>query len=69
MHIHYDRRVCLRASLLAVVSVAWLAWAASVAQAQSGFAGKLNYTGSLGPISASRPLCLCVYTDRNLQNN
>ena len=28
----------------------------------------VTYTGNLGPVSNSRPLCLCVYADANLQD-
>ena len=38
------------------------------AGAQSGVAGKISYTGHLGPVSQTRPLCLCFYTDPNLEN-
>lgn len=34
--------------------------------AAQGFSGKLSYTGSLGPVSARRPLCVCIYTDAQL---
>jgi hypothetical protein len=32
------------------------------------FSGRIAYTGALGPITASRPLCLCVYTMPDLSN-
>jgi len=31
-----------------------------------GFAGQISYSGNLGPVSAKRPLCLCLYTDAGL---
>ncbi len=38
---------------------------AGAAQAQS-FGGALQYGGALGPVSAARPLCVCLYTDAAL---
>jgi len=40
---------------------------ASAADAQ-GFSGQISYTGTLGPVGARRPLCLCVYRDAGLTN-
>jgi len=35
----------------------------------SGVRATVTYTGSLGPVSIERPLCLCVYEDQDLQLN
>jgi hypothetical protein len=50
---------CIRAAILFASVVA----AAGSAQA---FSGQVNYTGSLGPIRANRPLCICVYRNPDL---
>jgi hypothetical protein len=36
---------------------------ATTSSAQAVFSGTLRYTGTLGPVSGQRPLCLCVYRD------
>lgn len=40
--------------------------AAAPGRCLAQFSGELTYTGSLGPVKASRPLCVCVYTDAQL---
>jgi hypothetical protein len=37
------------------------------AQGPGQIRGTVTYTGSLGPVSTRRPLCLCVYTDPQLR--
>jgi hypothetical protein len=51
---------------LVLASYLCLALLASRAEAQ-GFGGTLGYTGELGPVNSSRPLCLCVYRDADLR--
>lgn len=45
-----------------------LAAVAGTAGAARAFSGTIAYTGDLGPISAQRPLCLCVFTMPDLSN-
>jgi hypothetical protein len=51
-----------RLALLATVAAIVAALSPPAADAQ-GFRGTLGYSGDLGPVSSSRPLCLCVYRD------
>jgi hypothetical protein len=39
-----------------------------VALAASGITIQVNYDGQLGPVNASRPLCLCIFYDSNLED-
>ena len=32
------------------------------------FSGTMRYEGALGPVTARRPLCLCIFTDPQLTN-
>ena len=55
---------------------AWFAFAVAAvaalqappADAVSGIRATVTYKGTLGPVGAARPLCLCVYTDELLSN-
>lgn len=55
-----------RSSLLlaAMISIS-VAAADARAVTPSGIAGTVTYTGTLGPVSGRRPLCICVYADAN----
>jgi len=53
---------------MALAAVCQLATAASPAAADPGILATVTYTGNLGPVSNSRPLCLCVYADANLHD-
>lgn len=53
---------------LALLAALLVASGAGVARAHS-FSGTVRYQGELGPVSSRRPLCLCVYTDPQLQNS
>jgi hypothetical protein len=57
----------LRTVVLVITASVCLGLAARRVQAQTTIHGTLTYTGSLGPISDARKLCLCVYLDPNLQ--
>lgn len=66
--VHGLRRLCPArrvAAVLILVGACSGAAAPSRALAQ-GFSGALTYTGSLGPVTDRRPLCVCVYTDAEL---
>jgi len=62
------RRLPQRFAMVVVAAFCCLAVGLSRAHAQTAIiGGTLNYTGSLGPVSGSRPLCLCLYSDPDLQ--
>ena len=54
----------IRASIALAIAVILLAGAASAATVS----GKIDYSGTLGPIGSQRPLCLCLYADAQLLN-
>jgi hypothetical protein len=68
-----DHRAVLPRWHRAVVAMAAIGMAAVLAaqsahgQGPSGIRATVTYTGSSGPVSRLRPLCLCVYTDPSLQ--
>ena len=49
-------------------ATAAIALLAPAAEAGSGFGGTATYTGSLGPVSVARNICICVSADPNLSN-
>jgi len=66
--VHGLRRLCPArrvAAVLILIGACGAAAAPGRALAQ-GFSGELTYTGSLGPVTDRRPLCVCIYTDAEL---
>ncbi len=63
-------------SMVTVMSVSLLAIGTSFggaagrvsAQPNPGIVVNVTYTGDLGPVSSARPLCLCIYTDPDLND-
>jgi hypothetical protein len=61
-------RSCWRATLAAVFVFLAAGPVPGRAPAQDNrIAGRIEYTGGLGPVGSRRPLCLCVYTDAEMR--
>lgn len=61
-------RVCWRWRRCAVGLGLVLSVLGGVALPARAFSGRIQYTGALGPISARRPLCLCIYDAPDLSS-
>lgn len=59
-------RVAIIVALAVTCQAASATWPA--AASDPGIVATVTYTGNLGPVSNSRPLCLCVYADASLQD-
>ena len=59
-------RLALTVALAPVIHTALAAPPAAAIDA--GIVATVTYTGNEGPVGNSQPLCLCIYTDANLQD-
>jgi hypothetical protein len=63
------RTMPIRRSSLRGLAIAGLLTLACAVPARADIGGRLNYTGSLGPVGPRRPLCICVFTDAALTHS
>src|SRR5262245_30398554 len=57
-----------RGTAIVLAALCWALILAGRANGQS-LGGQISYTGGVGPIGSSRPLCLCIYADAQLHNS